>query len=77
MNEQDLISCLHPICRKARDVFLETEIRVFAPTEVARGLDLLAENMVYADTYLALTKDEYYATVREAWVRDKLDKFRK
>ena len=67
----------HPLSQKAREQFLELDMALVSPDELARFLDLLTNNVIFADTYLSLTKDPVrFAAGRKAWIELRLKEIR-
>jgi len=63
----------HLLSRKAREQFLELDMALVSPDELAHFLDLLTDNVIFADTYLSLTKDPVrFAAGRKAWIELRL-----
>src|SRR5437660_12713629 len=68
---------VHPISCKAWDMFLEINVATVEPTELANILDLLVENLIFADTYLLLAKDpKCLAAGQRVWIDKWLEELR-
>ena len=63
----------HLLSQKAREQFLELDMALVSPDELARFLDLLTNNVIFADTYLSLMKDPVcFAAGHKAWIELRL-----
>ena len=58
-------------------MFLEMDVATVEPTELANILDLLVENVTFADTYLLLAKDpKCLAAGQRVWIDKWLEELR-
>ena len=63
----------HLLSQKAMEQFLELDMALVSPDELAHFLDLLTNNVIFADTYLSLTKDPIcFAAGHKAWIELRL-----
>lgn len=69
---------VYPLSHQTWDKFLEIDVTLIEPTELANILDILVENVAFTDTYLLLAKElKHLAAGQKAWVEKQLKELRK
>jgi hypothetical protein len=69
--DSSALTCIptHPLSHRVRDKFLELDMSIVSPEDIALFMDFLTQNVICADLYLLLTKDpEHCAPSRRAWI---------